>query len=36
MSRHGERFVSTMPACKGPSDTNQGLLGYAMLRPFPG
>jgi hypothetical protein len=34
--KDGERFVSAKPTCKRPTDTNQGLLGYAMLRPFPG
>ena len=36
MGRDSEQFVSTTPACERPTDTNQGLLGYALLRPYPG
>src|SRR3954451_12930958 len=34
--RNGERFVSANPTCKRATDVNDGRLGYAMRRPFPG
>ncbi len=35
-SKDRERFVSAKSSCRRPTDRNQGLLGYAMSRPFPG